>query len=430
MSESVLPRTPAKPPFLTALAVVLLVPLVMVGCGAATDSTAELTPEQYAAQFQTQLIEAQPGDVIEIPAGFYSFERSLSLNVDNVTLRGAGMDNTTLSFKGQIQGAEGLLVNASDFVIEDLAIEDAKGDALKVNEGENIVIRNVRTEWTGGPAETNGSYGIYPVQTRNVLVEGCVAIAASDAGIYVGQSNEIIVRNNRAEYNVAGIEIENSINADVYDNVAVNNTGGILVFNMPQLEQLGHSTRVYNNQILNNNTPNFAPKGTAVAGVPAGSGVVISSNDRVEIFDNDIRDNQTANVWISSYMSSSIYGTRTLADDFDPYPEGIYIYGNRFEGGGDKPDRDVVERARVSLFGEDGRVPDVVWDGYANPEKAQNGVPAGEHAICLDNGDSQLLNADSPNENQNPRVSMEGHDCSLEKLSPVALPGLISEASY
>ena len=48
---------------------------------------------------------------------------------------------TILSFKHQVQGAEGLLVNASDFTIEDLAIEDTPGDGLKVNEGRNIIIR-------------------------------------------------------------------------------------------------------------------------------------------------------------------------------------------------------------------------------------------------------------------------------------------------
>ena len=68
------------------------------------------------------------------------------------------------------------------------------------------------------------------MQCDNVLIENCTAIGASDAGIYVGQSNRIIVRNSIAHQNVAGIEIENSLNADVFDNVATGNTGGILVF--------------------------------------------------------------------------------------------------------------------------------------------------------------------------------------------------------
>lgn len=54
-----------------------------------------------------------------------------------------------------------------------------------------------------------------------------MAIGASDAGIYVRQSRDVIVRNSRAEFNVAGIEIENTVNADVYGNTATNNTGGI-----------------------------------------------------------------------------------------------------------------------------------------------------------------------------------------------------------
>jgi parallel beta-helix repeat protein len=63
------------------------------------------------------------------------------------------------------------------------------------------------------------------------------AVGASDAGIYVGQSKHIIVRNSKAYQNVAGIEIENSWYADVYENEAFNNTGGILVFDLPDLIQ-------------------------------------------------------------------------------------------------------------------------------------------------------------------------------------------------
>jgi parallel beta-helix repeat protein len=285
------------------------------------------------------------------------------------------------------------------------------------------VIRNVRTEWTGGPSTENGSYGIYPVQTRNLLIEGSVAIGASDAGIYVGQSENIVVRNNRAEYNVAGIEIENSSYADVYDNVATNNTGGILVFNMPDLPVPGHSTRVYNNEISNNNTANFAPEGTAVASVPAGSGVVINSNDKVEVFENRIADNKTANVVISSYFSTGYYGNRETADAYDAYPETIYIYGNDFIGGGDAPAIDYVDAARVALFGEDGSLPDVLWDGFVNPEKADGRDSKPEFAICIQNGDAGILNVDGPNEFAAPSTDMAPHDCSHPKLAPVNLEG-------
>ena len=213
--------------------VLSILSVLIVGCNQSDDRQTPILELSFEESFQLELIEAEPGSVIEVPAGTHNFSRSLSLNVSGVTIRGAGMDQSILSFSNQMQGAEGLLVTANDFVIEDLAIENTIGDALKINESTNVTIRRVRTEWTNGPDSENGAYGIYPVQSRNILIEGSVAIGAADAGIYVGQSSQIIVRDSRAEYNVAGIEIENSTFADVYENVATNNTGGILVFDLP-----------------------------------------------------------------------------------------------------------------------------------------------------------------------------------------------------
>jgi parallel beta-helix repeat protein len=367
--------------------------------------------------------------VIEIPEGTFSFDRSLTLNTDGVTIRGAGIDRTILSFKGQEQGAEGLLVNASDFTLEDLAIEDTVGDALKVNEGRNVVLRRVRAEWTNGPSQENGSYGLYPVQIENLLVEECVAIGASDAGIYVGQSRGVVVRNNRAEYNVAGIEIENTVGADVYGNVATNNTGGILVFNMPSIPMEGHSTRVYGNKIANNNTGNFAPEGTAVASVPAGSGVVINSNDRVEVFDNDITDHQTANVIIASYFSTGYFGEREEAEEYDPYPETVYIYGNRYSGGGNQPDGADLEALRVAAFGAEGSLPNIIWDGFTNPEKTEAGVLMPAYALCVREEQAQLFSVDGPGGYAAPGFIESASTCEHPKLEPVQLQPPLAETT-
>ncbi|NQY98074.1 MAG: right-handed parallel beta-helix repeat-containing protein [Henriciella sp.] len=394
--------------------------LVLASCGQSADQD---TPEAAISAEQTlmtQLIDAQPGDVIEIPEGTLKFDRGLSLTVDGVTLRGQGMDKSVLSFADQIAGAEGLLVTASDFTIEDLAIEDAKGDALKINEGDNITIRRVRTEWTNGPSQDNGAYGIYPVQTTNVLVEENVAIGASDAGVYVGQSRDVIVRNNRAEYNVAGIEIENTVGADVYDNIATNNTGGILVFNMPQLQQEGRVTRVYDNQVFANNTGNFGHPGTPVASVPAGTGIIVNSNDDVEIFNNEISDNKTGNIIISSLFSTG-YSESSASESFDPYPEGIFIYGNTFSGGGDDPDTDELALARVMLFGTDGRLPDIIWDGFYDEGKQVDGEMPAALRICIDNGEVGVLNANGPSGYTQPSTDVSAFQCELDKLPAVDL---------
>jgi len=399
----------------------LIIGIALLLTACSDESKAPVASIDMQKQLLEQLIMAQPGDVIDIPAGTHNISRSLSLKVNGVTLRGAGMDKSILSFKDQTQGAEGLIITGDDILLEGFAVEDAKGDAIKINECRNLVIRKVRVEWTNGPDKDNGAYGLYPVQCENVLIDGSVAIGASDAGIYVGQSNQVIVKNSRAEYNVAGIEIENTTNADVFDNVATNNTGGILVFNMPNLPQPGAKTRVFNNQIFSNNTANFAPEGTAVAGVPAGSGVVINSNDEVEVFANTIKDNATANIIISSYFSSG-YSDRASSEMFDPYPEAIFIYDNQFSGGGDSPDGVELQALRVAKYGLTGSFPDILWDGYVNTENLVDGkLPPGRE-ICVRNGEAKVLNVDMANDYANVTDESAQFDCELPKLVAISLP--------
>ena len=320
--------------------------------------------------------------------------------------------------------------NESPYVRGGLEVTDPRSITLTLqhsfllvpdNECKNLIVRNVRVEWTNGPDRDNGAYGLYPVQCENVLIDGVVAIGASDAGIYVGQSNMVVVKNSRAEFNVAGIEIENTTNADVFDNVATNNTGGILVFNMPNLPQTGARTRVFRNRISSNNTANFAPKGTAVSGVPAGSGVVINSNDEVEIFNNDISDNATANIIISSLFSTG-YADRSTAENFDPYPEAIYIYDNNFEGGGDAPDGLDLKTLKVAMYGLTGSFPDIIWDGFVNEDLLVNGKQPQASSICVKNSGAVVLNVDAPNKYQNARDDMDAHLCELPLLPAIELP--------
>ena len=380
---------------------------------------------------QTALIEAQPGDIILFRAGTYTFDRALSLDVEDVTLRGEGQDSTIFSFAGQTQGAQGLLVTAGGFTIEDLAIEDTAGDGLKIEGGDGVIIRRVRVEWTGGPSADNGAYGLYPVQCSNVLIEGSVVKAASDAGIYVGQSDTIVVRDNVVEDNVAGIEIENSSNADVHGNTAMNNTGGLLIFNLPGLPvQGGAVTRAFDNVIAGNNTDNFAPPGNIVGLVPRGTGVLIMAGHQIELFDNEIRDNETANLAILSYLATGIPIEDTA---YDPYADTIYVHGNTFAGGGDNADApagslgEAVVGALATIMDPPIVVPDIIFFGFINPDKAAAGDPtvlAPEYNLCIQlNGDADFANLDAPNGFAAVSTDMTPHDCEHAALPAVTLPG-------
>ena len=336
-------------------------------------------------QVQEALILAKPGDTIKLQEGLYQFEDGLSLDIDNVKIIGAGMDKTVLSFADQKSGAQGLLVTSDKVILKDFAIEDAKGDALKVIGANGIYMVNIRTEWTGGPKSTNGAYGLYPVESKDVLIDGCIAIGASDAGIYVGQSENIIVRNSRAHYNVAGIEIENSYYADVYDNIASHNTGGILVFDLPDLpQQGGHHVRVFRNKAIDNDTDNFAPEGNIVGEVPRGTGIIIQANSDVEVFDNDISGNGTVNLSIVTYSAE------TEDENYYPHPKSIQVHGNRFGDGGFDPD---VDKAIAGILYElsEGNMPDIFWDGILPLSQMIFGQPEEEKLVLSNNGEASFL---------------------------------------
>ena len=337
-------------------------------------------------EIQEALILANPGDIVHISEGFYKLEDSLSIDIDNLTLQGDGINKTILSFKDQMSGAQGLSVTSDGVTLQDFAVEDAKGDAIKVKGVHGISFIRVRTEWTNGPDELNGAYGLYPVESKNVLIDSCVAIGASDAGIYVGQSENIIVKNSRAEFNVAGIEIENSYYADVFDNHAENNTGGILVFDLPDIpQQGGHHVRVFRNKSINNNTDNFAPEGNIVGEVPRGTGIIIQANSHVEIFENDIGGNDTVNIAIVTY------GYETDDENYYPHPRAIQIHNNRFTKSGNNPDLETGELAKILYELSDKNMPDIFWDGILPMKQIIFGQPDNEKLILGDNGSATFL---------------------------------------
>lgn len=315
-----------------------------------------ITPGESAGErLQEALILAAPGDTIMLEAGRFVLTDGLSLDVDGVTVRGAGMDETVLDFTTQQGAGEGLLVTSDNVTLRDFALENPKGDGIKSKGADNIIYSRIRVTWTNGPDAANGAYGIYPVESTGVLVTGSKVSGASDAGIYVGQSRDITVRNNIVEANVAGIEIENSRNALVENNIATRNTGGLLVFDLPGLPVMnGGNVVLRRNLVVDNDTPNFAPPGNIVAGVRRGTGILVMANDGVLIEDNILDNNPTAHVMVVAY-------TQAFDDErYNPHARNVIVGPNTFGRGGDDPQLDGKEML-LAAFG--GALPPVMWDG-------------------------------------------------------------------
>ncbi|WP_428681404.1 parallel beta-helix domain-containing protein [Sphingopyxis sp.] len=386
-----------------AATLALVAAFVASPAAAKTISVKAGTPDANE-KLQEALILAEPGDTVELGAGVWTLTDGLSLDVNNVTVRGAGVkdgEGSILDFSGQQGAGEGLLVTSDDVFLTDFAVLNTKGDGIKSKGADRIVYHQLRVEWTSGPKATNGAYGIYPVESSDVLIDSVFVRGASDAGIYVGQSKNIIVRESIATENVAGIEIENSFDADVHDNIATKNTGGILVFDLPNLpQQGGHNVRVFENVVNDNSTPNFAPKGNIVASVPTGTGVLIMANRNVEIFGNAFDQNGTANVMIVGYR----YDQKDVK--YQPLPKGIVVRDNQHGKAGYAPAFAGGDQIAAAMGGS---IPPILWDG------------AGD-AVVLDKVGVLSLNLPDV---KTPQSEAKPSPADLSKgTPPAALPGI------
>lgn len=364
-------------------------------------------------ELQTQFILAEPGDTIRIPRGAHPIQGTLSIEgKHNLVILGDGIDQSILTFSNQDEGAQGIsITNSTNITLERFTVQDSKGDGIKAQYTDNIIFRHVKAEWTGGPKATNGAYGLYPVQCENVLIEHCVSIGASDAGIYVGQSNHIVVRYNTAYDNVAGIEIENSTDAKVYENHAYNNTGGILVFDLPDLVQKnGGNVHVFNNLIESNNLFNFAPPGNIVGKVIPGTGVLILACSDVHIYQNTIRNNISVGTGVVSYFMTEEAINDSL---YNPYTADIHIYNNIYDRWPGLPELGYdIGKLLAVKYGRN--TPDIIYDGMQDPNHPEG--------LCIQNEDARFTNLDIEHnfdEWYSPFLSnfsedMSPHDCGMK----------------
>jgi parallel beta-helix repeat protein len=346
------------------------------------------------AQIGTAIAGAAAGTTFVFGASTFKFTNTLSLPaVSGITLLGQGATSTILDFGGQTAGTAGItaLNGNSKLTFKSFSVLNTPGDGIKVQGGNGLLFEKVNVSWSSNNVLTHGAYGLYPVQSQSVLVDGCEVSGARDTGIYVGQSFNIVVQNNNVHDNVAGIEIESSINADVHDNVSTNNSGGILVFALPALlppPGSGATTdgtlnvRVYNNMITANNTPNFGDPSGTVAAVPGGTGLVVLASSKVEIFGNTISNNHTVGYAVVSYFLVNPGFDPTDADmnptGMNPFPDNIYAHNNTFSSNGGSPigqNQSPDGGTSTNLLGEllgglillggFSSVPDMVWDGIA-----------------------------------------------------------------
>ena len=323
------------------------------------------------------MIEVKPKDVIEFGEGYFELTSGIQISgTEDILVKGQGMDKTILSFKNSGSQEGFLATTVRGITVEDLTVLDSPGDAFKLQGVDHGTLRRVRAFWSSGrnlpnedtvtaanyktklhvactdparhnpdnpnPLETDtsspdytvsklsGRYGVYPVNSKNILVEYSESVGASDAGIYVGQTDNAIIRNSRSAFNVFGFEIENVRGGEYVDNLSECNTGGFLVYDLDGLTRYGSRTRMYRNVSRNNNTYNFAEPGSIVSNVPRGTGMLTMGYDKIDVFENTFENNGTAGIVHTSYKLFGVPGDRRM----DLYSEGVHIWNNTFKNNG------------------------------------------------------------------------------------------------
>jgi cytochrome c peroxidase len=314
-----------------------------VGVRGDSPSPARIVEVRPGESIQEAVDRAGRNGIVRIYPGTYH-ENVLVIH-HGVTIEGVIRNGKRPVLDGRNLLPDAISGLGNDFKVTNLEIRNYQGNGVVVHKARNVVFRNLVLHNTG-------LYGVYPIECDGVLVEDCKVSGARDAGIYVGQSRNIVVRRNEAFQNVTGIEIENSVNAIVEDNYVHNNTGGILVFLLPfNPSKVQDGCIVRRNRVINNNTPNFADPEAIVSNVLKGTGIMLLAADNTEVYENEIVGNGTFGIMTIGLRQ--LFPAPTPLD-VDPNPDGNRIYNNILRDNGKDPDE------RLKRFG----IPpvDLLWD--------------------------------------------------------------------
>jgi cytochrome c peroxidase len=250
---------------------------------------------------------AEDGDTVIVKYGEY-FE-TLMIDKSNITIIGNENNGKLPVLDGRNILPDAGVGTGSNIEINGFVIKNYTANGLMLNRSKAVTFRNIHCENTG-------LYGLYPVECVGVLVEDCSVTGISDAGIYIGQSKDIIV-----------------------------------------------NCKIINNYVYNNNHVNFGEPGSIVSNVPQGTGLMIMAGDSVEVTGNRFHNNQSFGV---SVIGLDLFFGKDFVYDVDPIPDACWLYNNDYRNNGYNPAKIVKDS------GLDGA--DLLWDvtGYNNNWDEEN----------------------------------------------------------
>ena len=305
----------------------------------------EIIEVKDGGSIQEAVKAANPGDLIRVYPGTYS--ENVYIDKDNIGLQGVVIKGNWPILDGKKEINDAFLYSGNGILIENFKIINYKGNGVMGQAGNNFVIRN---NWI----IDTGVYGIFPQYGKNGLIAHNVCSKIADAAIYVGMCDNVDVIHNEVFDNVAGIEIENSRHCLVENNYAHNNTGGLLAFVTPGLPiKTTFDVILRNNFVVNNNTANFGAPGSTVAGIPAGTGILIMAADDVIVENNIITGNNNTGITIVDLATGA---PKANDPNSEGNPDRAVILDNIMFDNGNKPTGEIKA---IMLTQMDSKGPDI-----------------------------------------------------------------------
>ena len=309
------------------------------------DFTGQIIEVNDGSSIQEAVKAANPGDLIRVYPGTYS--ENVYIDKNDISLQGVVVNGKWPVLDGKKEINDAFLYSGNGILIENFKIINYKGNGIMGQAGNNFVIRN---NWI----IDTGVYGIFPQYGKNGLIEHNVLSVIADAAIYVGMCDNVDVLHNEVFDNVAGIEIENSRHCLVENNYAHNNTGGLLAFVTPGLPiKTTFDVILRNNFVVNNNHENFGAPGSTVAGIPAGTGILIMAADDVIVENNIITGNNNSGITIVDLATGD---PKANDPNSEGNPDRVVILDNIMYDNGNDP---TGELKAIMLTQMDTKGPDI-----------------------------------------------------------------------
>jgi len=303
---------------------------------------------------QEAIDKAGPGDTVQVLPGEYV--ESIKLTKERITLKGLEFEGERTVLKSKIneedeplEGAilvggdrvvvEGFIIrgfakfgvaadNCAELTLRDLMIEDTGFTGVQLDDIRQCVIERVTAGRIGGAAIAVEDSS----DCRIVQSEGY----ASRFGLYLGNSQQVVVDNGSFHHNGIGVALSGSTN-DPATRLAY--------------------VKMWRTRVMGNNATIPGPADVYFADAPPGIGILIAGASEIEIAQSDISGNGSFGVLT---LSRDTGGVRHMEQDVPrsgPAAEHVYMHHNHYAGNGSAPSAAFTKQFAGIPPG------DIYWDG-------------------------------------------------------------------